>query len=307
MSLSIPEHYRRAFADNFTHVIQQEVQKLGNKVRVDPFTGKQKVYDDMDDFEFVERVGRLTDSNPSEVTGGKRQLTKREFVCQKIFDKKDKDFLGNLGRPDSEVMQGMRYAWNRTVDTKIAEAAISDVYGGAEPYVTPIPLPSSQKVDVNYVASGSPANSGLTPHKILRAIGILEANDIDLLEEECCIAFGAKDKEDLVKYIEAADNDVWAQMIKAFIEGRSGKIFGLTPVMSNRIVHNTTSDIAKVVVWSKRRGIIVAPDRLDIKLDVLPTKHHAIQISAYGEYGFMRRHEKAVVEISVDRSPPTGD
>jgi len=302
MSLSIPEHYRRAFSDNFQHVIQQEVQKLGNRVMVDNFTGKSKVYQDMDEFEFVERLGRLTNSNPSEVTASARQLTKVQFKCQKIFDRKDDEFLGTLGRPDSEVMQGMRFAWNRTVDTKVALAAVDPVYGGVEPYVTATPLPSTQKVVVNSTRTapaGSGNNSNLTPWKIIRAVSILKANEINVNEEECFIAMDASMEAALIYAAEQSPNDVWAKMVSSWMEGKNTKLFGLTPIMTERLA-DIGSGLHKCIVWSKRQGICVAPDKLDIHIDVIPTRDHAVQISAYGDYGFIRRYEKAVVEIMCD-------
>lgn len=302
MSLSIPEHYRRAFQDNFDFAIQQERQKLGNRVRVDAFQGKEKVYTDMNEFEFVQRHGRLTDSTPDEVLADNRKLVKVDFKCQKIFDRNDDEFLGSLGRPDSEVLQAMRMAWNRTVDAKIAEAATANAYGGEEPYVTPIALPASQEVAVNFHRT-TPANSGLTPQKILRAIQILEENEIDPMEEEVCIAINAKAKMDLTAFVETSPNDVYANMVGDWINGKSPKLMGLTPIMSNRLVRNVSTDVDTVIVWSKARGIVVAPDRLETHIDVLPTKDHAVQISAYGLYGFMRRYEKGVVAIYCDRSP----
>lgn len=300
MSLIIPEHYRRAFQDNFEYAIQQEQQKLGNRVRVDSFQGKEKVYTDMNEFEFVQRSGRLTNSNPDEVLADARKLVKVDFKCQKIFDRSDEEFLGSLGRPDSEVLQSMRMAWNRTVDTKIAEAAIGTVYGGVEPYVTPITLGSGQQVAVNYIRGGTGSNSSLTPQKILRACQILEQNEIDPLEEECFIAIGPREKEALNAFVEASPNDVYASWIGDWLSGKSQKLMGLTPIVTNRIT--VASNVASCFVWSKMRGIVVAPDRLETHIDPRPDKDHAIQISAYGLYGFMRRYEKGVVQIFCDRS-----
>jgi len=301
---AIPEHYRRAFQDNFTHVIQQETQKLGNRVRVDSFSGKEKVYPDLETLSFTKRTGRLTQSTPGEVQAHNRKLVKEDFKCQVIFDRSDDEFLGNLGRPDSETLQAMRSAWNRLVDESVAKAATATVYGGAEPYVTPIDLPSSQEVAVNYVKpGGSPANIGLTPDKIIKAVSILEENEIDTLAEECILALNPKGKLDLMDYVATSPNDVWAKMISAWLEGRDAKLFGLTPVMTNRLEHASGTDIDTIFVYSRSRGITVAPDRLETHIDVRADLDHAIQISAYGLYGFMRRHEKSVVAIYCDRSP----
>jgi hypothetical protein len=300
---AIPEHYQRAFADNFAHVIQQRTAKLAGRVHVDNFTGKEKVYKDLETLSFTRRSGRLTKSTPTQVTAHNRKMSKIDFKCQVEFDRLDDDFLGSLGQPDSETMQSMVMAWDRTMDAEIVTAASATVYGGVEPYVTAITLPASQQVAVNYVQSGSPANSGLTPHKIIKAVSILETNEIDPLMEECCIALNPKAKLDLMAYVEASPNEVWAMMIAEWLKNPSGKLFGLTPVMTNSLTNVAATDIDTLLVYSKTRGIYVAPDRLETHIDVIPTKDHAVQISAYGLCGFMRRYEKTVVEIACDRTP----
>jgi hypothetical protein len=301
---AIPEHYQRAFADNFEHVIQQQTGKLADRVYVDSFTGKEKVYKDLESLSFARRAGRLTKSTPTQVEGHNRKMSKIDFKCQVEFDRLDDEFLGSLGQPNSEVMQAMTMAWNRTMDQEIINAASGTVYGGVEPYVTQIDLPSSQEVAVNHVKSGgTPANSGLTPQKIIKARAILQANEIDPLAEECVITLNPKAEEDLMAYVETSPNDVWAKMIVAWLENPGGKLFGFTPVMTNNLTLNAGTDVRTVLVYSRSRGIYVAPDRLETHIDVIPTKDHAVQISAYGLCGFMRRYEKTVVEIFCDESP----
>ena len=301
---AIPEHYQRAFADNFEHVIQQRTGKLNGRVHVDSFTGKEKVYKDLESLSFARRSGRLTKSTPTQVEGHNRKLSKIDFKCQVEFDRLDDEFLGSLGQPNSEVMQAMTMAWDRTMDQEIITALSATVYGGAEPYVTAIDLPSTQEVAVNHVKSGgTPANSGLTPQKIIKAVSILEANEVDPLAEECVIVLNPKAKEDLMAYVETAPNDVWAKMVSQWLENPSGKLFGLTPVMSNNLTLVAATDVRTCLVYSRPRGIYVAPDRLETHIDVIPTKDHSVQISAYGLCGFMRRYEKTVVEIFCDESP----
>jgi hypothetical protein len=299
MSLNIPEHYRRAYSDVWEHTVQQEIQKLGTRVKVDTFTGKEKVYNDIEQLQFTERTGHLTNSTPTEVTGLKRKIVKRDFTCQVIFDRVDNEFLGMLGRPDSEVQDEMKMAWNRLVDEKIAIAASADAYGGVEPYVTPIALPSSQKVAVNYGGS----NVGMTPAKIINAVSILEQNDIYPNEEECTLVMSPIAKQNLMAFVEDSPNDIWAGMISDWLNGSNKKLFDLNVVLSNRIEHDSSTDIETAFVYSHRRGIVVCPDKMDVHIDVLPARHHAVQISAYGMYGFTRRYEEAVVTIAVDRTP----
>lgn len=295
--------YRRAMADQWGFVVQQEESKLKNKIRMDNYTGIEKVYRDINKLEFRERTGRLGSTTAQEPTYENRKSTKRSFECVALFDRDDADFLGEISRPDSEVIQTMRMSWNRNVDSIIADSAIGTVYGGEEPYVTPISLPSGQTVAVNHVKDGAtPVNSHLTPWKLLKAITILEEAGIYPDQEECCVTINSKAKESLIMYAESASNDVWAAMIKSWLEGKAEKLLGLTPVMSNQLPRNVATDVDSLCVYSKTRGLVGSNHEADIKVDILPTKGHAIQIAAYCKFAVMRRHEEAVVKILCDRS-----
>lgn len=301
-SLGIPEHYIRTFEKNWNLEVQQLTSRLRDKVMVKNYDGKEYVMTDLDTVEFTERTGRLTQSNPQEATGKKRKLTKRDFKCQIIFDRSDKELLDGLSTPDSEIIQSMRAAWNRTVDAKIVLAASDTVYGGAEPYTTAIDLPSSQQVAVNYVpAGGTPANSGLTPEKIIAARKVYEENEIMPTENEMFLALSPEDKEFLETYIKASGNDVWANRLLEYEKG--GKLFGFNVVTTNRLTHNSSTDIETAITWSKAHGIVVGPEKMNVQVDIRPDLDHAVQISAYADYSFTRRYEKGVVEIYADHSP----
>lgn len=301
MSLEIPEHYIRSFEKIWNTAIQQEVSRLRDTVTVREFEGKELVLTDLDSVAFTERTGRLTQATLQEVTAAKRKITKREFKCQYIFDRSDKELLGMLSTPESELIAEMKMAWNREVDSRIVEAASATVYGGAEPYTTEITLPATQQVAVDFVTSGSAANSGLTPEKILEAKRIFQDNELDPEMEDCYLAMSPTDELQLMTLIKASGNEVWATMLNQF--QTTGKLFGLKVKRITQLAHNTSTDVETALVWSKRKGIIVAPEKMSIHIDKRPDLDHAIQISAYAQYGFARRYEKGVVEIACDHSP----
>jgi len=307
MALPIPEFAVRQFETQWNHVVQQEVSRLRNRVTTDSFQGKEKVYKDLSTLVWSERFGRLGNSLPQEVEGYKRKLMKRDFFCQVIFDRKDRDYLvDELTRPGSETEMAMRMSWNRKVDELIATGISATVLGGPEPYVTDITLPGSQKVAVNFAKPGdTPANVGLTPWKLLEAKRILESHDIFLDgegAEEVFIGISPKQEIELAAYVAASPNDVWAKMISSWMEGASKKLFGFNVVKSNKLLFDAGTDIRTLPVWS-RSGVMVVPENMQIKVDELPEKQHAIQLSAYADYGVIRRYEERVVEIAVDESP----
>lgn len=301
---SIPEEYRRAFADNVEFAVQDTTSKFAGRVKVDSFTGKEKIYNHLEETTFERRAGRLQQSAPIEAELHARKMVKLDFRRQFIFDKWDREFLGNLGLPTSEVITNLKMAWARLLDEQTCIAASATVYGGVEPYVTAIDMPSTQEVAANYIPGGtSTVNTGLTPQKIIRARTILHENGIDTMNEECILAINPKAEADLMEYVEDAPNDVWAKMLTAWMENRGSKLFGFTVVCSNHLVNASATDITTCFAYSKERGIYMSPDNLQTSLDVRPDLDHALQVSAYGTVGFMRRQEKAVVEIFCDESP----
>lgn len=301
----IPEEFRREFTNNLEHEVQQLLSKFSSRIKVEGFEGKENIYNSLEPRSFKSRNGRLQQSAPTEAELHARKLTKVAFYDQAIFDKWDKEFLGKLALPDSETIQAMKAAYARLIDTQVCLAADATVYGGQEPYVTAIDLPNSQKVDVQL---GSPttslANVGLTPDKLVKAMQIFKENDIYPEEEELILAINPKAEQDLYNYIKAAPNDVWANMIARWAEtGGTTKLFGFTVICTNRIVNTASTDIDSCFAYSAQRGLYMAPEKLEIHMDVLPTQQHSLQISAYATLGFMRRFEKGVVMIPCDRSP----
>jgi hypothetical protein len=223
-------------------------------------------------------------------------MVKVPFYDQAIFDKWDNNFLGKLKLPDSETIQATKYAYNRLIDEEVCKAATATVYGGEEPYVTAIDLPSTQQVAVGVGV----ANSGMNPDKLIAAMQIFEENDFDCNEQEIILALNPESKAQLMAYVEAGTNDTWAAMIAAWLNGTSKTLFGFTPVLTNRLEVAASGNVRSNLAWVKNQGIYMEPGSLEVHMDVLPQQQHALQISAYATLGFMRRQEKAVVEIFCD-------
>jgi hypothetical protein len=301
VSLTIPENYMRTFDTNWGHTVQQQMAKLGRLVTIDAYTGKEKVYTDMDQVAFRERKQRLGKSNPQEVTANKRKSTKKDLICQIIFDRSDTEFLGQLMEPTSEVQVEMGYAFERRLDVDMVAALSGTVYGGADPYVTAITLPSTQKIAATYNYDGSVTSRGLTPDKLVRAQTIIGDNNLSMTQDQWYLAMKPKQREDLFQYVKSAPNAPYANMIGEWLNNPSKPLFGFTVVESTALAVSA-GDIATNLIWCKR-GIFAAPSKMEVKIDILPETEHAKQISAYGQMGFMRRYEERVIEIACDQSP----
>lgn len=301
---TIPEEFRTEFSNLVEYQIQQKMSKYKSRVKVDNYKGKEKVYVTQEDTSFNRRTGRLQQTVLDEIGFQNRKSIKVPFTKHFIFDQWDDEFLGELGRPDSETVQNLTMAFERTIDTEISTAASATVYGGPRPHVTEITMGDDNKVAVNYKGPGvTPANIGLIPQKLIRACSIFEENELDPLEHETFVTINPKAKESLLQAVESAPNEVWAKMCIPWLEGKESKLFGMTPVMTNRVETVTATDVDTLFAWNRDKGIYLANEKLTIKIDVRPDLEHALQISAYGQLAVMRRHEEAVVLIYCDRSP----
>ena len=295
---TIPEEFRTEFSNLVEFQIQQKMSKYKSRVRVDNYKGKEKVYVDQESTSFNRRVGRLQQTVLDEAQFNNRKSVKVPFTKHFVFDQWDEEFLGELGRPDSETVQNLTMAFERTIDTEIATAASATVYGGPRPHVTAITVPDSQKVAVQY-GTDPGANIGLTPDKLIKVCSIFEENELDPTEYETFITIDPASKMELMAAVKASPNDVWAMMVSNWLEGKDKKLFNMTPIMTNRVTVDS-GGIAELFAWTRDKGLYIANENLNIKIDVRPDLEHALQISAYGQLAVMRRHEEAVVLCYAD-------
>lgn len=294
----IPDEFRTEFFTVLDHEIQQVQSKFSDRVRIVDVNGKEKTFGSLEASEFTRRSGRLEKSAPTEAEIHSRKLSKAEWDDQRIFDKSDDEFLGELKLPDGEVISGMRKAYARLFDTEVCKAASATVYGGDDG-VDAITMPSSQQVAVGYGTY-----TGMSPSKLVRAMEIFESNDFDHMETEIYLAMTPAEKRQLHEYIKAAPNDTYADMVAAWIKGTEKKLFGFTPILTNR-VERDDNNVGTCFAYVAKEGIYASAGDLDIKMDIIPTQKHALMISAYAKLGFMRRQEKAIVQIYCDSDATT--
>jgi hypothetical protein len=302
------------FKDRWELTTRQMHSALRDKVTIEDFKGKSNVYTDIGEVTWNEQTGRLEDSNPQEITAFRRKLMKRNFDCQVIFDRTDEEYVvQQLTTPGSVVEQAMKAAWAEKFDNMLATSVTATVYGGAAPnYSTAIDIDSTAEVASTYVHTGSPAASGLTPWKLIELVRKFNVRKVNvggdgqtitgLNSKPVWLAIGSKQKSELWTYVSGAGNEVWANAFMAFLNGQTNKLFGFNVVMTEELPLNSSTDVRSCVAWTPT-GMIIVPDKYEFKVDVLPTKKHAIQLTAYAQYGAMRRREEEVGVIYADESP----
>lgn len=294
---SIPDHYVTQFETNWTHKAQQIMSKLKDCVTGDAIVGKEKSSNRIGQVEFTPVTGRAEETKHSDVTSEKRWLRDYPLESSQLFDQWDEDFLGQITLPTSPLAEEHAYAWARSVDGEIIKAALGTAYTGKQG-VTPVTLPGAQAVAVDYVETGSATNSGLTIAKLRQAKFILDDNDVDENEPRTLV-ITAKQLQNLLRSTEINSFDY--NEVKALVDGKVDHFLGFYFKRVTKAIVPKTGNIRSLPFWAKK-GIRVADSGKETRMDILPTRSHALQIRSVGKLGATRDEEARVGVIYCDES-----
>lgn len=293
----IPEHYPTEFDTNWQHLVQQKMSKVRGMVLVDRVEGKEKSYNQMGPLEMERVTARAQETRITDMSLGKRWLRPYPHDLANIFDEWDDTFLGQIVLPASKGVQGHGFAYNRAVDRTIIEAGLNTAYVG-EIGVTPVELPATQQVDVDYVETGSAVNSGLTIAKLRRAKFILDDNDTDD-EDPRFLVHSAKQLTDMLRTVEVTSSDY--NTIKALVDGKLDTFMGFKFIRVSSKILPVAADVRSCMAFC-RSGITIADSGRTTHMDIRADKSHALQIRTVAALGGTRNEEEKVVEIFADES-----
>jgi hypothetical protein len=292
----VPEFFPTEFGTNWEHLVQQKLSRLKEFVSVDTVRGKEKSYNQVGPVEMSRVLVRAGDTNITDTPLAKRWL--RPFPHEKadLLDEWDAEYLGEISLPNSEILQAHAAAYARTCDRLIIEAAVGTAFTG-ETGTTSVPLPSSQKVAVDFVESGSTANSGLTIAKLRQAKFILDDANVDE-EEPRILALSAKQLQDLLRTTEVTSADY--NTVKALVAGQINTFLGFTFRRVDKSFFATASGGLRYIVAYARSGIKLTDSGRRSYVDIRADKSHALQLRTVASIGAARMEEAKVVEIACD-------
>jgi len=292
----IPEHYPIQFETNWRQRVQAKQSILKEYVTLDSIAGKEKSYNFLEAAVMREITTRAGETTAQDQESKKRWNRTKGYDAVKRFDEFDDALLGAIVLPDSDVVISHAAAYKRKCDELIAAAAVGTAYTGEDGVTSVTP---TQTVAVNYVETGSAANSGLTVAKLRAAMFKLDDAEVDEDEERFFVA-GPKQKEELLRTTELTSKDY--NVVQALVEGRIDRFMGFKFRWTKRTVVNTSTDIRSCFAYVKS-GIVLSDDGLKTHMDILPTQNHALQIRSVARLGSARVEEEKVVVVYCDQSP----
>ena len=292
---NIPNHYTTQFDANWRHLVQQKNSRLREYVTLDSINGKEKSYNQIDTAAMALITDRSGDTRISDQALAKRWSRPQQYDTAKLIDEWDEQLLGEVVLPTSPIVQAHGAAYARTCDSVIISALGGTAFTGTTG-TTSTALPASQKVAVNYVESGTAANSGLTIAKLRRAKFILDANEVDE-EEERIIVVSAKQLQDLLRTTEVTSADY--NTVRALVDGAVNTFMGFKFRRTQLL--GLTSTVRSCYAYVKS-GIVLAERGLKTHMDIRTDLSHSLQIRSVASLGATRMEEKKVVEIACDEA-----
>lgn len=293
----LPTFFEKEFATNWEQKAQQMDSRLAGAVTSDNFTGKRKQYNELSIGSMTEITERKGDTPDGDSTGIKYWIYRRRFEFVKVWDEDDQLNLGAIILPTSDEMKSAVMAENRTRDDVIISAFDATRNIGENGTDTEA-FDTAFSIAVNYVASGSPANSGLTMDK-LRAIARI-MNEAEVPENDRFLAYGARQLDDMLATVQATSRDYSDLM--SLKDGKIEYFMGFKWVQTQRLPYNSGTDVRTLFAWQKD-GMKHADAGRSVHIDQLPGRRHSTQLRCVARLGAVRAKQTHVVRVYCDQSP----
>lgn len=306
MSSEIPVAYVQQFADDVHHLAQQKKSKLYGTVSLKgKITGKSWTYERIGATSMAAKTTRAGDTPYTDTPHTRRHGYCQPYHNADTLDPHDEARI--LIAPKNKYAEAFSMAEGRRIDDTIIAAFNATVASGETPTSGTTTFPTTQIIyaDGAINTNGSSDSSGtlaLTTEKMLRALALLKAQDVD--DDDLFFAghpMSWLNLQNTTKYGSADYNAV-----KSIVEGNIVRWSGFNCVSCTRlgIVSGTSTVRAN---WAYARSAIEFAECADrqMTVDRLPTKSNAVQIYHSLDIGALRTQEVCVVQVNADESKST--
>jgi hypothetical protein len=256
------------------------------------------------EFEFFDRIGptaavevvtRHADTPLVETPHDRRRVHLRDFDWADLIDRKDKIRL--LSDPTSAYVQNAAYALGRSQDDVIIENIFGNAYTGKTGTTTVAHATSTQRIDVDYVETGSAADSGLTIPKLRKARQILVAAQNDKSEARY-IAISAQQMTDLLA--NSLIQDIDTNEVKALVHGEVSMYMGFMFLECERLLTTTSGTHRRLPCWVHSGLLFSSAEEVHADVGPRRDKRNSTQVYVSSSFGATRMEEEKIVEIECD-------
>ncbi len=296
MSFQVDTALVQSYRANIEIKFQQMGSRLRPYVRNETQNAEFDFYDRIGPTDAVEVTTRHGDTPLISTPHDRRRVALRDFDWADLVDNKDK--LRMLADPTSSYSVNAVFALGRAQDDVIIQAAFGTAYSG-KTGATSVTLPAASEVAVNYVESGTAANSNLTIGKLRRVRYLLDKAEATTEGQYDLVAvIDPSQVQSLLRTTEVTNSDY--NTIKALVAGEIDTFMGFKFVKSNRL---TVASSIRECIFFERQGLLLASAQ-EIKVDVGPRrdKRNSIQVYVCGSFGSTRMWEEKVIRVKCDET-----
>lgn len=307
MSIQITSAMVNQFSANVFHLSQQKGSRLRNLVRNESQKAEAAFHDRIGSVSPQKKSSRHADTTYQDTPHSRRKITLEDYFYADLVDKEDK--IRILQSPESEYTKAAMMSLGRGMDDEIIAAAVGNAYSGKAGGTT-VALPNSQKIAA-HDASGTGGNK--LNVRTLRAVK-KKFNSNEAGESDLYFCFDANQQDSLLGETEVTSSDYAA--VKALVQGDIDSFMGFKFVRSERLLSTSASTTYNIndgsvgagtgtaasgstrcFAWQKEGLLLAIGQDMQAKLDVMPSKHYAVQVYASMGIGATRLEEEKVVEV----------
>lgn len=296
MSFQVDTALVQAYRANIDIKFQQSGSRIRPCVRNERQAAEYEFYDRIGPTDAVEVTSRHADTPLISTPHDRRRVGLRDFDWADLIDNKDK--LRMLADPTSSYVTNAVMAMGRKMDDILIEAAVGTAYTG-KTGSTAVTFPSASEVAVDYVESGSVANSNLTIGKLRRTRFLLDYTEATTEgQHDLFLVLSPSQIQSLLRTTEVTSADY--STVKALVHGEIDTFMGFKFIVSNRL--NVASNIRSCLAF-ERQGLLLATG-MEVRVDVGPRrdKRNSVQVYVCANFGAVRMWEEKVLRIKCDET-----
>lgn len=297
MSQQIDTALVQTYRSNLEIKFQQMGSRLRDTVRLETQHAEFDYYDRIGPVSATQITTRAADTPLFETPFDRRRIAMVDYDWADIIDRKDK--LRMLADPTSAYATNAVYAMGRAIDSVIISAALGTAYTGKTGSTT-VSFSSNSQIPVNYVESGTAANSNLTIGKLRHARYLLEAAEAIQDNEQIWAIVSASQIQSLLRTTEVTNADYAS--VKALVNGTVDTFMGFKFVRTQLLTQSTGANLRDCLFYPQSGITCAMGQELTVRIDELPSKRYSAQVYVSGTFGASRMWEEKVLQCICDET-----
>lgn len=297
MADQIPTHYATEFSTNWIHRAQQTKAKLDAFVIDENFSGERKRYDRLDKMTSTQRTDRKAATPISDASTDFRWCYRTTYDLANEIAEEDARNLAPLVLPTSDYVMAHAKRYARDCDQVAINAASGSVFTGeAGTTITAFTDASYLIGKDGTIGSDTGTGTGLTVGKLISALQILNAGDVDDEKERVCVVSPIA-LSGMLNQTKVSSADY--NTVRALVNGEIDTYMGFKFVMSNLLPK--TGNIRTCLAWVKG-AVKRVKGGMRTTIDRLPQRSNAVQIYSSWDLSGTRLMDEGVIKINIDES-----